>query len=78
MENCETFRFKIPAWSLCYIINGDAIGLEKEEIEMINNFLKVNNVEIVSPVDDFEEYFSWHPEFGEPGEVVDCDVNCRI
>lgn len=78
MENCETFRLEIPTWSLCYIINGDAEGLESDEIEMIDNFLKVNKVGIVSPDSDFEEYFSWRPFFGEPCEVVDCDVICHV
>lgn len=78
MENCETYRLKIPAWSLCYIINGDATGFEEEEIEMIDHFLEFNKVEIVSPDSDFEEYFDWRPFFGEPCEVVDCDVICRV
>ena len=39
----------IPTWSLCYIINGDASGLTDEEIRMVDEAMRKNNIEIVSP-----------------------------
>ena len=39
----------IPTWSLCDIINGDASGLTDEEIRMVDEAMRKNNIEIVSP-----------------------------
>lgn len=39
----------IPTWALCYIINGDASGLTDEEIRMVDEAIRKNNIEIVSP-----------------------------
>ena len=36
----------IPTWSLCYIINGDASGLTDEEIRMVDDAMRKNNIEI--------------------------------
>lgn len=57
----ETYKERVPSWALCYIVNGDIDGLTDEEIEMINNWLNVNDYEIVSPVEGGEEYFSNSP-----------------
>ena len=69
---------KIPTWSLCYLINGDASGLTDEEIRMIDTWLNDWEVQIVSPVTDREgnaqPYFSHCPLFGLPTEVEDCDI----
>lgn len=65
----------IPTWSLCYIINGDASGLTDEEIRMVDEAIRKNNIEIVSPRynEDMctEPYFSHYPFFGLPTEVED-------
>ena len=69
---------KIPTWSLCYLINGDANGLTDEEIRMIDTWLNDWEVQIVSSVTDGEgnaqPYFSHCPLFGLPTEVEDCDI----
>ena len=69
---------KIPTWSLCYIVNGDASGLTEEEIQTIDRWYKGIGVQVVSPVMDDEcgtqPYFSHYPAFGLPTEVVDCDI----
>ncbi len=69
---------KIPTWSLCCLINGDASGLTDEEIRMIDTWLNDWEVQIVSPVTDGEgnaqPYFSHCPLFGLPTEVEDCDI----
>ena len=68
----------IPTWALCYIINGDASGLTDEEIRMVDEAMRKNNIEIVSPRynEDMctEPYFSHYPFFGLPTEVEDCDI----
>ena len=69
---------KIPTWSLCYLVNGDASGLTDEEIRTIDRWYKDMGAQTVSPVMDDEcnlqPYFSHCPAFGLPTEVVDCDI----
>ena len=69
---------KIPTWSLCYLINGDATGLTEDEINMIDQWTSDWQVQIVSPFTDEEgnahPYFSHYPLFGLPSEVEDCDI----
>ena len=69
---------KIPAWSLCYLINGDATGLTEDEINMIDQWTSDWQVQIVSPFTDekgnAQPYFSHYPLFGLPTEVEDCDI----
>ena len=69
---------KIPAWSLPYLINGDATELTDEEIRMIDNWLNDWKVQIVSPITDKEgnvqPYFSHYPLFGKATEVEDCTI----
>ena len=69
---------KIPTWSLCYLINGDATGLTDDEIRMIDKWMNDWQVQIVSPVTDGEgnalPYFSHYPLFRLPTEVEDCYI----
>lgn len=69
---------KIPTWSLCYLINGDATGLTEDEINMIDQWTSDWQVQIVSPFTDEEgnahPYFSHYPLFRLPTEVEDCDI----
>ena len=37
---------KIPTWSLCYLINGDATALTDEEIRMVDEWVRRWQVEI--------------------------------
>ena len=57
---------------------GDASSLTDEEIGVIDTWIHNWQVQIVSPVTteegDLEPYFSSHPLFGLPSEVVDCDI----
>jgi len=62
----------IPTWALCYIINGDASGLTDEEIRLVDEAMRKNNIEIVSP--RYNEDISHYPFFGLPTEVEDCDI----
>ena len=69
---------KIPTWSLCHLVNGDASGLTDEDLQTIDRRYKDMDVQVVSPVMDDEcgtqPYFSHYPAFGLPTEVVDCDI----
>lgn len=40
---------KIPTWSLCYLVNGDATGLTDEEIALVDKWYQDNRVEIILP-----------------------------
>ena len=80
MEKCIE---RIPTWSSGYIINGDATGLNEDEIKMIDDLFHKQRIELVCPVEDNEEagtqtYFSSFPFFGLPVEVEDCLVIYNI
>lgn len=66
----------IPTWALGYLINGDATGLEDEELEIIKTWIEKNNVyDVASPSgDESQPYFSYYPAFGKASEVEDCTV----
>jgi len=68
----------IPTWALCYLINGDHIGLTDDEIAMIDKWYADNKVQTVTTVSEDEgechPYFSHLPAFGLASEVVDCIV----
>ncbi len=75
----ETSVEKVPTYALCYLVNGDASGLTEREVNMIDTLLREQSVELVCPPDDeWQPYFSNHPWFGEPAEVVDCDIVYHI
>lgn len=69
---------KIPTWSLCYLINGDATGLTDEEIHMVDEWERKWQVQAVSPLTDgdgeMRPYFTRFPLFGLPAEVADCEI----
>ena len=69
----------IPTWSLCYIINGDASRLTDEEISMVDEAIRKNNIEIVSPRynEDMctEPYFSHYPFFGLPTAMASSNIS---
>ena len=70
----NTYRCRIPAWALNYLVNGDAGGITPGELETVRKWEASWDAPIsVSPVDG-ELYFSSCPEFGLPCEVEDCEV----
>lgn len=70
---------KIPTWSLCYLVNGDASGLTEEELQTIDRWYKDMGVQVISPVMDDEcnlqPYFSHYPTFGLPTDRP-CECSC--
>ena len=70
---------KIPTWALCYIINGDASGLEDEDVKMVDDFCSQFPGAIYCPIrinddGDFDVYFSRYPAFGLACDVVDTEI----
>ncbi len=67
--------FQIPTYAICYIEYGDASGLDDLDIELIDGFINANfpNGFSVDWKDIDNPYFSSHPEFGLPMDVVDAD-----
>ena len=65
----------IPTWSLCYIINGDASGLTDEEIRMVDEAMRKNNIEIVSP--RYNEDMCTEPYFSLD-DVAECPCRYRF
>ncbi len=74
-------RESIPEWALCYCVNGDATGLNEEEISIINEWMQDWQVEIISPIADEEgnhhSFFTRYPLFGLPTTAVECDIIYR-
>ncbi len=70
------FKLDIPDWALCYLVNGDSTGLEGDEIKMVDEWYRKNNVEIVDPTEESDD-FNRYPEFGLPCATTVCLVTCR-
>ena len=68
----------IPAWALCYLINGDSTGLTDSDIALIDTWYADNKVQTITTATENEgncyPYFSHFPAFGLATEVVDCVV----
>jgi hypothetical protein len=63
----------IPDWSLNYLINGDPTGLDEEEIQMCENWLKKEGIAwVCPPEEDATSGFSDYPAFGRPCITFDC------
>lgn len=64
---------QIPEWAICYIVNGDATGLEDEEIQQIDSWIRNNRATIYPPIDG--PYFCHYPAWGLASDVYDCIVD---
>ena len=67
--------YKIPTYAVCYIEYGDASGLNDDDIQMIDDFVRTNFPK--GYIADWKNldhpYFSSYPEFGKATDVVDAD-----
>ena len=65
---------KIPEYMMPFFINDDTEGYIDKEINEAKEWLETSGVkEVILPSDeDYQPYFSWHPSFGKPCDVVDC------
>lgn len=83
MEVISIHEVKLPDYSLPYLINGDASGLNNTDIQRIDSYMEYYEhlahihtggcVHIVLP-DNFESYFSGYPDFGLACNVVDAEI----
>ena len=73
----ETRTFVIPTYLLSYFINGEFAELDNEELELIEGFLVVNQIDMSQghwSYDDSEPYFSWNNDLSNVGgSVVDIE-----
>lgn len=60
MEEDDYYRFPIPSWAICYLVNGDMDCLTDEELQMLRDFEKDFRVVDVAE----ESYFEPFPHFG--------------
>lgn len=73
MEVQERSLEPIPSWALSSIINADDTGLEKEEVELIQEWFAETGYDYVyCPSDNQQPYFTNYPAFGKPCDVFDC------
>jgi hypothetical protein len=70
LEHTDTI--KLPTWALCAIAYGDMDGLTDHEENEIRTFLDTHPHAIFQIRE--EVYFTPNPEFGEPCDVVDCEI----
>ena len=76
-EHFDTIN--IPSWSLSYLINSDASGLEDSEIELIDEWIDSLDYhslvfDIVGDDEYLDPFFTSHPEFGLPCDCVECNL----
>ena len=69
---------QVPEWAMNYLFNGDASGLEEEEIQMVDQWeqqmLEAGyDLGLMEPVSD-EPYFSYYPAFGKGCNVYDVAI----
>ena len=73
MKIKETYTVQFPSYALCALFNGDLDGLEQEDVNNFEDFLKrYEDVDVWDDKEpDQEAYFSRSPEFGLACNVVD-------
>ena len=60
----------IPTWALSYLVNDDPSGLEDEDIELVDEWIKREGLGFCVDVSDEEPSFTYHPAFGLGADVV--------
>lgn len=72
MKIIEQWEIDLPEWSLCYIVNGDASGIEERDEKQVDRFMarvnaravELGAIACVDPLADQEAKFNSCPEFG--------------
>lgn len=68
-----TDKYNVPEWAMLYLVNGDSYGITEDEKEMINQWMRDNNImEVIWPVDE-DPHFSRRPAFGKACMVYECE-----
>ena len=72
---------QVPAWSLCYLVNGDSLGISDEEQAEVDAWYSQFTQEaqelggyVIFAVTDESESFTWNPEFGGACDCVECEI----
>lgn len=68
MEEDDYYRFPIPSWAICYLVNADPSGLSDEDFELVREFDKEYRVVDVAE----ESEFAWNPAFGLASDCYMC------
>jgi len=76
MKTVATFEdLNLPSWAVCAIEYGDLSGLEAGEDQEILNWMESFELQpgqsLVFSYGE-ESFFSSSPEFGLPGDCIDC------
>lgn len=69
---------KIPAWALCYLMNGDTTGLEDDEIKMVDKFMANYPGATYVLAEEGSSYFTSCPAFGLACDVYDTNVYMNL
>lgn len=62
-------EYQLPAHWASYLVNGDASGLESEEIDEIEAFCLREGLDLCVDAKDYEEFVAY-PDYGMPGAVM--------
>jgi hypothetical protein len=83
MKTLEDYEVEIPDYALSYLVNGDSSGLEKEDIETIDNYMqyyydraKELNGYVLFDIKDMNDEggFNHNPEFGLACNTITCII----
>ena len=67
----ETYTYNFPAYALSALFNGDYSGLEQEDIDNLEDFLKRESYIDIWDCGEDEPSFTRYPEFGLACDCVD-------
>ena len=70
----------VPNWAATYLMYRDDSGLEREEREMVDRWVKgleSDGLRLVAPIDGSENEFCHCPAFGGACDVQDWSAECR-
>ena len=72
---------QVPAWSLCYLVNGDSTGISDEEQAEVDSWYsqfmqesQESGGDVIFSITDESEYFTWNPDFGLACHCVECEI----
>lgn len=67
---------EIPDYALSYLVYGDSSGITEEDKAIIDEWVRDEGYEIISPSDE-PAYFVPYPPFGLPCDCVECNLGYR-
>lgn len=73
----DTYEVKLPAWAVCYLLNGDSSGMEDDEVSMVDSWIENSpwsSVYAIYDIGEDEPSFTHYPAFGSACECYDCVI----